>query len=139
MPPTENATSENKLQIELLKKDHQFLNEIVTKMDVSVEKIADATSNIQKLLALNEQKVNAVQEDMAYFRNSIITYFEKFDAARLEAKRQVDDEIANVKKDIKELEERVDSLEKWRYIIGGITVAIYFILDHGDTIVGWLK
>lgn len=133
------SASELNIQIELLKKDHAQLKEIFTKLDTSVEKIADATNNISRLLALQEQKVDAVQEDMAYFRDAIITYFEKSDASKNEILDNVKEMMKECHTEIADIDKRVSDIEKYKLVIWAIGGAFLFVIANYDNIHVWVS
>lgn len=124
---TEHISNDAKFytEIELLKRDNAQLKEIFTKLDVSVEKIADAATNISKMLALHEQRVEIMAEDIAFFRDSHSKYLNELDALR----KQCGD-------DHKELEERVSKLEQYRWFLVGVATVIGYFINNLENITG---
>jgi hypothetical protein len=105
-------------EIELLKRDNLQLKEILSKLDVSVEKIADAATNISKILALHEQRVGMLSEDIAYFSKNHTEILADIKSTK--------DTIA---KDNKERDERITKLEQYRWYLLGAATAIGFVIN----------
>ncbi len=105
-------------EIELLKRDNLQLKEILSKLDVSVEKIADAATNISKILALHEQRVGMLSDDIAYFSKN-----------HSEILADLKNTKDNINKDNKERDERITKLEQYRWYILGAATAIGFVVD----------
>lgn len=106
-------------EIELLKKDQEQLKQIFTRLDISVEKLADAATNISKILALHEQRTEIMADDIAFFRESHVKFF---------------DAIDNLKKDVAteniDRDKKIDELEKHKWITIGIATAIGFVVNN---------
>jgi hypothetical protein len=124
---TEHISNDAKFytEIELLKRDNAQLKEIFSKLDVSVEKIADAATNISKLLALHEQRVAIMSDDIVFFRESHVKFLDDIEIL----KKQYD--IDN-----KELEQRVSKLEQYRWFLIGIATVIGYFINNLESITG---
>lgn len=110
-------------EIELLKRDQAQLKDIFTKLDVSVEKIAEAATNISKILALHEQRVEIMADDIAFFRDSHAKYLADLDGIK-----------KDFGKDIKDQEERISKLEGYKWFLVGIATVIGYIINNISTI-----
>jgi hypothetical protein len=124
---TEHISNDAKFytEIELLKRDNAQLKEIFSKLDVSVEKIASAATNISKLLALHEQRVTIMSEDIIYFRESHTKFLD--DIEILKKQYEIDN---------KELEQRVSKLEQYRWFLIGIATVIGYFINNLESITG---
>lgn len=150
----------------------QVLKSVVTKLDTSIEKIAQVSGDIGKILAVHEQRLDSI-EKVSEYRNEEIkdihsrittqtrevvekidqlqTRIEhKMNAAAVASKDQheaiqkaVQADIAEVAKtlddDIKEVTERVNVLERWRWMIVGGSIVIGYVLGNLDIITKFLK
>lgn len=109
-------------EIEILKRDHIQLKEIFAKLDISVEKIADAATSISKILALHEQRVEMLSDDMTYFRE-----YQKKTVSDLELLEKT------ISQDNKIRDAKIEKIENHRWFLMGIAGAVGFIMNYiGD-------
>lgn len=105
-------------------------------------------------IARMEAQVEAIKEDMTEVKNDIkdlhsrittgnreivdrldsmeIRIEEKMNASAEASKKQHLDIESNLKKDIKDINTRVDILERWRWMIVGGAIAIGYLISHLD-------
>jgi len=107
MDSQENNQNNFALEIELLKRDISQFEKVISKLDQTNEKIQDLINNISKIVSLHEQKF-----DMN----------EKSNAA--------------VNKEILDIIERVEKLERVSWVIIGVATFITFAIN---AIVNFMK
>ena len=88
-----------KTDVELLKKDVHSIARLVDKLDVAIDKLTDVTNCLNKMIAVQEQKIEQQEQDDVY-----------------------------IKEKTKELSTRVASLEKWKWFTLGGAGVIGFVL-----------
>jgi len=118
--------------VELLKKDVSNLQNILGKLDTAIDKIADATGGISKMLAVHDSQIGINAEGITERRrlaekeNELIhrRISEKGDEV-LERLDKMDVEVTS---EIKTLTARVALLEKWKWWVMGGSWAIGFII-----------
>ena len=118
--------------VELLKKDVTNLQNILSKLDTAIDKIADATGGISKMLAVHDKQINMNSDRiserirLAEKENELIhrRISEKGDEV-LERLDKMDIEVTG---ELKTLTTRVAILEKWKWWVMGGSWAIGFII-----------
>lgn len=126
----------------------EVLKNVVNKLDSSLEKISEVSNSIGKLLAVHDERLNSLEKsndkkdreiDDIHSRISTQTreILEKIESmeTKLEYKltqqgiagaKQHQEIQIEIQKEIKVLEDRIVSLEKWKwYIMGGAVVVGY--------------
>lgn len=96
----EKDVQDIKIQIELVKKDVENFQKVVDKLDTTNDKIQDLIVNIQKITSLHEQKLIETQKNSDYLW-----------------------------KDFEDLKERVDKLERYKWLIIGAVTLLSFLLQ----------
>ena len=133
----------NEAEIEVLKV-------VVSKLDESLEKMTDVSTNISKILAVHEQRIVSLEkshdqtDDEAKILHKRITelFSElgdklhamedrlelKYQKQQLNAQQQHNDIQKELQADIAELGKRIRALENWRWWMMGIGVGFGFIV-----------
>ena len=102
-----------KTDVELLKKDVHSIARLVDKLDVAIDKLTDVTNCLNKMIAVQEQKIEQQERDDKYL-------IEK----------------------LKTIDKRVVALEKWKWFVMGGAGLVGFILAKLSTIsqiISWPK
>lgn len=103
----EKDVQEIKIQVELVKKDIENFQKVVDKLDTTNDKIQDLITNIQRITSLHEQKLTESEKNSEY-----------------------------IWRDLKSLGERVDKLEKYKWLLVGgfslITLLIQVLSSIGN-------
>ena len=135
--------AELETEVELLKKELHDQKKIHDRLDIAIEKLADVSNSIHRMLAVHEEKL-ARQED------AIVDAEQKIEVRRTELSKQIDElhsrittntkELMNLgtaqhenhSKEIKRLSDdinkRVGVLERWRWLIIGGSIVIGFMI-----------
>jgi len=133
----------NEAEIEVLKV-------VVSKLDESLEKMTDVSTNISKILAVHEQRIVSLEkshdqtDDEAKILHKRITELFgelgdklhamedrlelKYQKQQLNAQQQHNDIQKELQSDIAELGKRIRALENWRWWMMGIGVGFGFIV-----------
>lgn len=129
----ENGTTDLKVQIEGLKKDVENVSNLNSRLDLAIEKLTDVSTSIKQMLAVHEEKISR-QEQI----DEII--FEKLKARQneiddLESKMKSNIELSEKRllceiKTLKNsLNERVTTLEKYKWLILGGSIVVGWVLS----------
>lgn len=99
--PQEHDLTNLKLDVGLLKKDVMIVNEICSKLDVTIDKLQELTTAIAKMLSMHEQKLE--------YQDQKLQYQEKKD---LELDRLIETRRTELLADIKELHSRITTVQR---------------------------
>ena len=128
----ENGT-QAKIDIAKLKKDVEEFDRIHNRLDTAIDKLTDVSTSIKSMLAVHSEKINRQEQVDEIIFDKLKDRSDKIDEVRLELSREIQSiekrlliEIKNIRLDIGQ---RVGVLEKHRWIIIGVIVAIGWILS----------
>lgn len=135
MIPT-NSTSENvqrlAVDVEGLKKDIENVNNIQGRLDNAIEKLTDVSTSIKSMLAVHEQKIAQSEKTEEILFDKVRERGEELDIVYRDLQRDLSQtekrlllEIKSLKSDINE---RVNVLERWRWLILGGAIVVGYIL-----------
>lgn len=122
-----------------LQKDMSQINAIVDKLDITIEKLTDVSSNVSRLLAVHETRLENQEKAGSQLANLIEKNKEQIDTEL----QKIYDRIADTKKDLrKEIDDRhadvmaeLKSIQKWMWLVSGGGAVVGFILAN---FVKWL-
>lgn len=134
-----------------LETEVEVLKSVVQKLDSSIEKISEVSNNIGRLLAVHDERLNSLekvsdkrQEEIKELHSRITTQtreiMDKLDTMETRLEKRMDDSAASaqnqhedikkeIQKDIKGLEDRITSLEKWKWYAIGASASFGFFLS----------
>lgn len=135
----ENGTTDIKVQLESLRKDIESVNSIQGRLDTAIDKLTDVSTSIKSMLAVHEEKLNK-QEDIDK------AIFKLLENRRIETEQNIkvlESQLNDIHRELKEdleltekrlmceiksisnsLNNRVGVLEKYRWIIIGVSIAL---------------
>jgi len=142
-------------EIAIVKNDVNQIGRLFSKLEIALDKITDVNASIGQMLAVHEQRLVDSEKEFVYIKKEIDAADEKMNNeikeihSRLttntrEIERKMSDEIDKVLAAIKDLKKSIDdheqdvedrlvSLEKWRWIILGAFTTGAFLLGNGVT------
>lgn len=149
MPEDHDSSDYNqKIEIELLKRDVSSITKLLEKFDLTIEKLQQVASDISRITYLQEQKmqvqekINAEVEkvlesqakehsvDVKDLNNKINTVNNDLTTKINHTENAILDELQNVKED---LSKKIGVIEAWRYMVmGGIALATWFVAQALD-------
>lgn len=151
------TTNSIETDVALLKRETAQMTSVFTKLDEAIDKLGDVANGIGKMLAVHEEKLvihervdrelfelvekrrAEMQEDIKEIHSRITTVQREIaselsntehkimDAIK-ELKTGVDANRASIQVDSKELEKRIEQLERWRWILVGGGIVAGFII-----------
>lgn len=160
MSPTDQMTQEDTtVRLALIEKDLSLVHGIFQRLETTLEKISEASSQVQKLLAVHDQRIDereraeaalfeSIERRKDEYARGVEKVSQKMEEMTIELKQQVREEMAAVKNQVAEslkqfqesqkdhsddfdaLEERVSTLEKWRWMMVGGGAVVGFIIGQ---------
>ena len=143
----DNGLNAVKTDVEILKKDVSNIQGLLGKLDTAIDKIADATNGISRILAVHESKLEEASADLLEAQSRS----EKSDELlhqRIKEKDQEQKEIAQENHEalmdflkdhddrsaisLEEIYNRIRVLEQWKWVIVGGAAAILYLLSESN-------
>lgn len=129
-------TQKLQTDVEILKKDVSSINQSLEKLDTAIDKIADATGGISKILAvhdneiserkrLSEKETELLHERISDMKDESSKHHKENHAAVM---IKLDDMSVDMKKELTEVKERVTILERWKWYVMGGSWVIGFVI-----------
>ena len=130
---------DNRTSIEVLKSELQQSNMVHKRLDTAIDKLTNISSGIKSMLAVHEEKLNQAEKlDEIIFsklkdrqEDTETRYRQLKDNMDMTEKR-IMNEIRSIKNS---LGEKVNMLEKWKYLIIGGSIVMGFILARNFPLV----
>ena len=142
-----NGLNAVKTDVEILKKDVSNIQGLLGKLDTAIDKIADATNGISRILAVHESKLEEASDDLLEAQSRS----EKSDELlhqRIKEKDQEHKDLANDNHEalmdflkdhdersvvtLEEIFQRIRVLEQWKWVIVGGAAAILYLLSESN-------
>lgn len=129
--------------VEILKKDVSNIQGLLGRLDTAIDKIADATGGISQILAVHEQNLTTLHEDVeerkrlaeketellhhriSDMKDESARHHKENHKAVMEKLEKMDIEVSG---ELKNLSGRVTILERWKWWVMGGSWAIGFII-----------
>ena len=127
---------ENKIEIELLKKEVQDMKEIHLRLDTAIVKLTDLSNSVYRMLSVQEEKLARQEDDIVSnekeIKEQILNLHSRINTSYKELRNMISkhqkEEEERFNRLEKEFSSRVGILEKWRWIIMGGSIVAGFIL-----------
>jgi hypothetical protein len=154
MPPQ----LDQRVEIELLKKDVNMITTLCEKFDTTIDKMQDIASNLSRMVSLQEQRLDNQEEntkeiqgilemrriehnnDIKELHSRITTVNRDLSEKIEDTERTILQELHVIRKEIKDSHTREDAsfskrlaqIEMWKYMIMGGIVVITWVLAKSD-------
>ena len=141
---------------------------VISKLDKAIEKIADVTANISKILAVHDQRIERgeqtttqilttletrrqeMNEDIKELHSRITTTTRELSTEIGETENRIISGIEDLKRELKadqifhndkqhDLDTRITALERWRYMLVGAGILGGFIITKALDIISIMK
>lgn len=117
-----------------LQKDMSQINSLVDKLDLTIEKLTDVSSNVSRLLAVHETRLENQEKAGSQLATMIEKNKEQIDVEL----QKIYDRIADTKKDLRqEIDDRHDEvmselkqIQKWMWLVSGGGAVVGFLLAN---------
>tara|TARA_E500000178_G_C16829856_1_gene665517 strand:- start:230 stop:652 length:423 start_codon:yes stop_codon:yes gene_type:complete len=128
-----------KTDLELLKRDVSQISSIFTKLDTTIDKLGEVSTNLSKIVAVHEAKLEKQDNTDKQLQSLIDVLFQKLedyrkitednkDELRKEIRQAHTCGMDEMKEMKKALVSRVSELEKWKWmVVGGAILFGYLI------------
>lgn len=131
-----------KIDVELLKRDMHQINGLFERLDITIEKLGEVSSNLTKMLAVHENRLERQEDADKQLHGMVELLFNKVEERRKETEHSREDfrkDMAKLHEDIlKEIKEikiaqteyheksgrRIAALERWKWMIMGAGVLL---------------
>lgn len=143
----DNGLNAVKTDVEILKKDVSNIQGLLGKLDTAIDKIADATNGISRILAVHESKLEEASVDLleAQSRSEksdelLHQRIKEKDQEQKEFAQENHDALMNFLKDhddrsaisLDEIYNRIRVLEQWKWVVVGGAMAILYLLSESN-------
>lgn len=157
MPPQ----IDQRVEIELLKKDVNMITSLCEKFDTTIDKMQDIAFNLSRMVSLQEQRLENQEEstkeiqgiiemrrqehnnDIKELHSRITTINKELSIKIEETEKTILHELQEIRKEIKEshkkespenpsLMKRLESIEAWKYMMMGGIVVITWVLAKAN-------
>lgn len=133
------------------------LKNMVFRIDDSIAAMTEVSTNVGKLLAVHEERINQIEKDYSQTGNDIrdihsrITTMsreivDKIESTEksLEGKIKESNEstgkkLTEMTAEMKQIDDRVGFLERWKWMVLGGAIAVGYLVGHAGTIVALIK
>lgn len=124
-------------EIALVKRDIDQLNKVIGKLDVTIEKLSDIATSINRMLAVQESRVDSQEKSLG---QNVEIIHDRITQHRDEVSVEIEKSHNKIMSEIKKLHEqqvehhkhmneRLNTLEKWRWTVVGGAVVVGYILS----------
>jgi len=127
---------EVRTEIELIKRDITQLNLVIGKLDLTIEKLSEVATSINRMIAVQENKIDTTERHLGH---NVEIIHERIEKNKNEMTTEIEKSHSLIMDEIKKLREeqqahhvavsdRLNKLEQWRWImIGGAMVVGYLV------------
>tara|TARA_R110001592_G_scaffold281432_3_gene548953 strand:+ start:250 stop:609 length:360 start_codon:yes stop_codon:yes gene_type:complete len=92
--------------VELLKKDVHSISRLVDKLDVAIDKLTDVTNCLNRMIVQQELKIEQTEKDERHIYEKV---------------KIIENKV------IPKISDRVDKLERWKWLVIGGAIALGFV------------
>ena len=119
------------------------LKSVVAKLDTSLEKIAEVSNNISRLLAVHDERINNIEKNAdnrdleikdlhVRITSQTKEIFDKLDHIETRLEDRIKALEKSIKGDHAKIDGRVLVLEKWRWYLLGAAAIIGYLVSYMD-------
>ena len=154
-------TSKYDREIATIKADVAAMGHLFQKLDDAIDKIGTASANISSILAVHDERIDNAEKLVTERSKESAEAVKELHSRKTTASRERMEEHRQVQQDMKEseakildainelrkdvnreqehLEDRINKLEQWRWILMGVLVGLSFIIPNMSKIVSMLS
>tara|TARA_B110000305_G_C19416743_1_gene628414 strand:+ start:328 stop:813 length:486 start_codon:yes stop_codon:yes gene_type:complete len=130
---------DNRTSIEVLKSELQQSNQVHKRLDTAIDKLTGISSGIKQMLAVHEEKLNQAEKLDEIIFSKLKDRQEDTESRYRQLKDNIDMTEKRIMNEIRSIKnslgEKVNMLEKWKYLIIGGSIVIGFILARNFPLV----
>lgn len=126
-----------KIEIELLKKDVSMISKLCEKMDITIDKLQQVASDISRIVSLQEQKMmvqekinDEVEKALDRQQKDHVKEIKELNDKIDRTENTILDELQKVRED---LSKKIGVIEAWRYtVMGAIAFGVWLLAQALD-------
>lgn len=156
MPSSLEISNNNRIDIELLKKDVEVISNLFNKIDITIDKLQEISTTLSKMVSIQEQRIDAQEvitkeiqitlearrmEHKSDIRelNSRISSVNKELTEKIEAsEKKILEEIVSLRNELtgsnKSVIERLLTVEGWKWMVTGAIAVVVWLLSQVNII-----
>lgn len=156
-----DTEQENRIEIELLKKDVTTMAALLSKFDTTIDKMQEIASSLSKMVSLQEQRIET-QERITHEvqgilemrrqeqQNNIKDVYNRINTVNKELTDKIEDVESKILDELKKIREdltknkegigdRLGKIEMWKYGLGVVIVVLAWIAGQTDILSKLIK
>lgn len=148
----ESNEMDNRIEIELLKKDVTTMSALLEKFDTTIDKMQEIASNLSRMVSLQEQRLenqekitSEVQSILEMRRqehnNNIKDIYNRINTVNKELTDKIEDTERTILHELQAIRSKLEtdkntfgsrlaSIETWKYMVMGALVLISFVIGN---------
>jgi protein subunit release factor A len=152
MPPV--TANNNKLEIELLKKDVEVITNLFNKFDVTIDKLQEIASTLSKMVSIQEQRIEFQESVTKEIQNTlelrrmehntdIKELHTRISAVNSELTGKIEESERAILAELKKLREeisgektslldRLAAVEGWKWMLTGVFAVVVWLVSQVD-------
>lgn len=152
MPPV--TATNNKLEIELLKKDVEVITNLFNKFDVTIDKLQEIASTLSKMVSIQEQRIEFQESVTKEIQNTlelrrmehntdIKELHTRISAVNSELTGKIEESERAILAELKKLREeisgektslldRLAAVEGWKWMLTGVFAVVVWLVSQVD-------
>jgi protein subunit release factor A len=152
MPPA--TATNNKLEIELLKKDVEVITNLFNKFDVTIDKLQEIASTLSKMVSIQEQRIEFQENVTKEIQNTlelrrmehnteIKELHTRISAVNSELTGKIEESERAILAELKKLREeisgektslldRLAAVEGWKWMLTGVFAVVVWLVSQVD-------
>ena len=152
MPPV--TATNNKLEIELLKKDVEVITNLFNKFDVTIDKLQEIASTLSKMVSIQEQRIEFQESTTKEIQNTlelrrmehntdIKELHTRISAVNSELTGKIEESERAILSELKKLREeisgektslldRLAAVEGWKWMLTGVFAVVVWLVSQVD-------
>lgn len=140
----------DRIEVELLKKDVAMITRLCEKMDTTIEKVQQVASDLTRIVSVHESKFtdqdktnNELEKNIDQNKkdeaSDIKDLHEKIDRVNNDLRAKIAQTESNILTEIQKLKTDINELSSWRYMIMGGVALFVFLFTKGTDIIKFFK
>lgn len=152
----ESNEMDNKIEIELLKKDVTTMSALLEKFDTTIDKMQEIASNLSRMVSLQEQRIenqekitSEVQSILEMRRqehnNNIKDIYNRINTVNRELTDKIEDTEKTILAELQAIRQKLDAdkntfgsrlsqIETWKYMVIGALLLVSFVIGNMSSI-----
>lgn len=157
----ESNEMDNRIEIELLKKDVTTMSALLEKFDTTIDKMQEIASSLSRMVSLQEQRLenqekitSEVQSILEMRRlehnNNIKDIYNRINTVNKELTDKIEDTEQAILRELQAIRQKLDSdkhtfgsrlaqIETWKYMVIGALLIVSFIVGNMSDIAKFLN